>query len=341
MNTALDLRAKTTTRSRLIEGLRKSLGTTVAELLADDSVVEIMANPDGSLWLDRLGTKSEPGGRVCVGSMLPQQVESVIRFIATSMGQSATPENPMIAGTLPESGERFQGLLPPIVAQPTFTIRKRPRSIFALDDYVARGMLSDQGAATLRQALAERENILVAGGTGSGKTTLVNALLAEPAFATDRVVLIEDTRELQCSAKDCVPLLTKPTEPRVTMTDLLRHTLRLRPDRIVVGEVRGPEALALLKAWNTGHPGGVGTIHANSAEDALYRLEDLIAEASATVPHRAIASAINLIVFIERVPGAVGRRVSQMVRVEGYAEGVYRLVEGAVLTNGAAGESPG
>jgi type IV secretion system protein VirB11 len=190
-------------------------------------------------------------------------------------------------------------------------------------------MLSDHGAATLRRAIEDRKNILVAGGTGSGKTTLVNALLAEPAFAKDRVVIIEDTRELQCSAKDCVPLLTKTTEPRVTMTDLLRHTLRLRPDRIVVGEVRGPEALALLKAWNTGHPGGVGTIHANSAEDALYRIEDLIAEASTTVPHRAIASAINLIVFIERVHGAVGRRVSQIVRVSGYEQGRYLLNDAA------------
>lgn len=336
----IDLPHKTTTRSRLIEGLRKSLGDKVAELLADDRVVEIMANPDGSLWLDRLGTMDEPGGRICVGRMLPQQAESVIRFIATSMAQSATPDHPMVAGTLPHSGERFQGLLPPIVAQPTFTIRKRPKSIFTLDDYVTRGMLSEQGADQLREAIAARKNILVAGGTGSGKTTLVNALLAEPAFAEDRVVIIEDTRELQCSAKDCVPLLTKPTEPRVTMTDLLRHTLRLRPDRIVVGEVRGPEALALLKAWNTGHPGGVGTIHANSAEDALYRLEDLIAEASATIPHRAIASAINLIVFIERVPGPVGRRVSQMVAVEGHADGVYRLIDGAAFMECAAGGSP-
>jgi type IV secretion system protein TrbB len=323
----IDLPVRASTRSRLIEGLRKCLGTQIADLLADDRVVEIMANPDGTLWLDRVGSQHEQGGRCCVGTIPPQQVESVIRFIATSMGQTATSDNPSVAGTLPETGERFQGLLPPIVEKPTFTIRKRPKSIFTLDDYVARGVLTEQGAQVLRDAIADRKNILVAGGTGSGKTTLVNALLAEPAFANDRVVIIEDTRELQCSAKDCVPLLTKPTDPRVTMTDLLRHTLRLRPDRIVIGEVRGPEALALLKAWNTGHPGGIGTIHANSAEDALYRLEDLIAEVSATIPHRAIASAINLIVYIERVIHPPGRSVTSLVRVDGITDAKYVIDE--------------
>jgi type IV secretion system protein VirB11 len=320
----IDLPARSSTRSRLIDGLRKSLGAQIADLLADDAVVEIMANPDGSLWLDRSGTHDRLGGRHHVGTLLPQQVESVIRFIATSMGQVATAETPVVAGTLPETGERFQGLLPPIVAQPTFTIRKRPKVIFTLDDYVGRGVLSEAWAKALREAVASRRNILVAGGTGSGKTTLVNALLAEPAFANDRVVIIEDTRELQCSARDCVPLLTKPTEPRVTMTDLLRHTLRLRPDRIVVGEVRGPEALALLKAWNTGHPGGIGTIHANGAEDALHRLEDLIAEATTSVPHRAIASAVSVVVYIERIANLPGRRIGEVVDVRGYDAGRYQ-----------------
>jgi type IV secretion system protein VirB11 len=158
----------------------------------------------------------------------------------------------------------------------------------------------------------------VAGGTGSGKTTLVNAILAEPPFKSDRIVLIEDTKELQCPADDKVELLTKNTEPRVTMTDLLRMTLRLRPDRIIIGEVRGPEALAMLKAWNTGHPGGVATIHANSATDALRRIEDLVGEASQVIPNRSIASAINLVIFIERISGTVGRRVSQLVQVAGF-----------------------
>ena len=190
---------------------------------------------------------------------------------------------------------------------------------------MASGVLSADGAKSIRHAIAQRQNILIAGGTGSGKTTLVNAILHEPEFQLQRVVLIEDTRELQCSAPDRVELLTKNTEPKVTMNDLLRMTLRLRPDRIVIGEVRGGEALAMLKAWNTGHPGGVATIHANNAEDALYRLEDLIGEVSQTVLRRSIASAINLVVFIERIGLAPGRVVSEILRVVDFSEGKYML----------------
>jgi type IV secretion system protein VirB11 len=180
-------------------------------------------------------------------------------------------------------------------------------------------------AALLRRAAVERQNLLIAGGTGSGKTTLANAILAEPAFSADRVVLIEDTAELQCAAPDRVEMLTKRTDPAVTMTDLVRDTLRLRPDRIIIGEVRDGSALDLLKAWNTGHPGGLATIHANSAAEALTRLEDLIGEVTQRVPYRAIAQAINLVVFIERT--ATGRRVRTVARVTGRDEHGYRLEE--------------
>ncbi len=209
------------------------------------------------------------------------------------------------------------GPLPPLAERPVFTIRKRASVVFTRDDYVAKGILTAEGAAIIRDAVVERRNILVAGGTGSGKTTLVNAILAEPAFKSDRIVIIENTKELQCPAEDKVELLTKSTEPRVTMTELLRMTLRLRPDRIIIGEVRGGEALAMLKAWNTGHPGGVATIHANSAGDALRRVEDLVGESSHTIPRRSIASAINLIMHIERIHDAPGRRVSRIAEVTG------------------------
>jgi len=290
------------------ESLNHALGPLIAGALARPDVVEIMANPDGGLWVDIIGH-----GRQRLGSIASSSAETVIRLLAAHAGENANPESPAIAGILPATGERFQGLLPPLVDRPTFTIRKRPTRIFTLDDYVASGVLPEQGAQAIRSAIAQRKNILVAGGTGSGKTTLVNAILHEPGFQQQRVVLIEDTRELQCSAPDRVELLTKNTDPKVTMNDLLRMTLRLRPDRIVVGEVRGGEALALLKAWNTGHPGGVATIHANSAEDALYRLEDLIGEVTQIIPHRAIASAINLVVFIERIPAVPGRKVTRIL----------------------------
>jgi type IV secretion system protein VirB11 len=285
----------------------------IADALAQPDVVEIMANPDGTLWVDRAGV-----GRAKVGRIEQSAAETTIRLLASHMGETVTPDRPAVAGVLPRSGERFQGLLPPLAERPVFTIRKRASIVFTLDDYVAKGILPTAGAEVIRRAVADRKNILVAGGTGSGKTTMVNAILAEPPFKSDRIVLIEDTKELQCPAEDKVELLTKNTEPRVTMTDLLRMTLRLRPDRIIIGEVRGPEALAMLKAWNTGHPGGVATIHANSATDALRRIEDLVGEASHVIPNRSIASAINLVIFIERVSGSVGRIVRHIVQIDGF-----------------------
>ena len=300
-------------RLRHAESLYHALGPSVADALARPDVVEVMANPDGCLWVDRAGV-----GRERVGRIEPAAAETTIRLLASHMGETVTPDRPAVAGVLPRSGERFQGVLPPLADRPVFTIRKRAAIVYTLDDYVAGGILHADHAAVIRRAVADRKNILVAGGTGSGKTTLVNAILAEPAFRHERVVILEDTKELQCPAEDRVELLTKSTDPPVTMTDLLRMTLRLRPDRIIVGEVRGPEALAMLKAWNTGHPGGVATLHANSAPDALRRIEDLVGEASQVIPRRSIASAVNLIAFIERTPEPPGRRVSAVVDVLGF-----------------------
>jgi type IV secretion system protein VirB11 len=302
------------------ESLYHALGPLIADALAQPDVVEIMANPDGTLWVDRAGV-----GREKVGRIEQSAAETTIRLLASHMGETVTPDRPAVAGVLPRSGERFQGLLPPLAERPVFTIRKRASIVFTLDDYVAKGILSAAGADVIRHAVVERMNILVAGGTGSGKTTMVNAILAEPPFKSDRIVLIEDTKELQCPAEDKVELLTKNTEPRVTMTDLLRMTLRLRPDRIIIGEVRGPEALAMLKAWNTGHPGGVATIHANSAADSLRRIEDLVGEASQVIPRRSIASAINLVLFIQRTIKGPGRHVSAVSKVTGFDDGGYQL----------------
>lgn len=310
-------------RHRQAEGLYHALGPLVTEALDRPDVVEVMANPDGNLWVDRAGV-----GREKVGRIEPAAAETTIRLLASHMGETVNADRPAVAGILPRSGERFQGVLPPLAERPVFTIRKRATIVFTLDDYVERCILSVEGAAILRKAVIERKNILVAGGTGSGKTTLVNAILAEPAFTHDRVVIIEDTKELQCPAEDKVELLTKSSEPRVTMTDLLRMTLRLRPDRIIIGEVRGGEALAMLKAWNTGHPGGVATVHANSAADALQRIEDLVGEASAIIPRRSIASAINVIAFIERIGQAPGRKVSAIATVTGMLSDSYTVVYG-------------
>jgi len=311
-----------TVHRRHQESLYHALGPLIADALVRADVVEIMANPDGSLWVDRAGV-----GRETIGRIDSSAAETTIRLLASHMGETVTPDRPAVAGVLPRSGERFQGLLPPLTERPVFTIRKRASIVFTLKDYVAKGILSCDGADLIRRAVAERNNVLVAGGTGSGKTTLVNAILAEPALRSDRIVIIEDTKELQCPAQDKVELLTKNTEPCVTMTDLLRITLRLRPDRIIVGEVRGPEALAMLKAWNTGHPGGVATLHANSAADALRRIEDLVGEASQVVPRRSIASAINLIVFIERIGRPPGRSIRQILKIRGFDGKEYDFVD--------------
>jgi type IV secretion system protein VirB11 len=297
--------------------LRTAMGPTIAEALADADVVEVMANPDGSVWIDRLGEgRSNTNVRIH-----PSEVERIIRLVAGHIRAEAHEKNPIISAELP-SGERFEGVLPPVSTQPCFAIRKPAVKIYTLSDYVRDGIMVPIQADALRKSVKKRRNIVVAGGTSSGKTTLANALLAEIADRDERVVLIEDTRELQCAAKDCVALRTRPGV--VSLADLVRSTLRLRPDRIIVGEVRGGEALDMLKAWNTGHPGGIATVHANSALSALYRIEQLVQENVAVVPRRLIANAINLIVFISGRGSS--RRIETIAEVTGLdANGDYAV----------------
>lgn len=308
---------------RKLEALRHALGPDLLAALTDPQVVEILANPDGRLILDRIGA-----GRADTGRRLePEARERVIRLVADYVGDPVTRENPRLAGVLPATGERFQGFLPPVTAAPAFSIRKRPAVIWTLDDYVRDRVMTETQAAILRDAVGARRNLLISGGTGSGKTTLANALLAEPAFAGDRVFLIEDTPELQCSAWDMVATLTRRHPVVIGVVDLVRDALRMRPDRIVVGEMReGSAALETLKAWNTGHPGGLSTIHANSAIETLARLEDLTLELGAEPPRRTIAQAVDVIVHIRRTQG--GRRVEQILNVSIGRDGGYEIRSG-------------
>lgn len=269
-----------------------AMGPIIGAALDDKSVIEIMANPDGSLWLDKHGQ-----GRIRAGDLLPADAERIIRLIASHIRIECNEASPIVSAELPQSGERFEGILPPIVTSPCFSIRKPAGIIYTLADYVEAGIMSALEAKYLSLAVAEKKNIVVVGGTSSGKTTLTNALLNELIELNERVVIIEDTRELHCPVPDLVSLRTKPNI--AAMSDLVRSTMRLRPDRIIVGEVRGAEALDMLKAWNTGHPGGVATLHANGTHGALYRLEQLIQEAVITVPRRLIANTIDIIVFIK------------------------------------------
>jgi len=315
--------AETNLRKRAM--LRTAMGPAIEAALGDPRVIEIMVNPDGVLRIDVLGE-----GRVDTQVRIaPDQVERIIRLVASHVRSEVHGDRPIVSAELPAhgegAGERFEGILPPVATAPCFAIRKPAARIHSLGDYVADGIMSRDVAELLRQAVLHRANILVAGGTSSGKTTLANALLNEMAEIDERVVIIEDTRELQCPAADTVALRTRAGH--VTIGDLVRSTLRLRPDRIIVGEVRGPEALDMLKAWNTGHPGGIATVHANGAAAALHRLESLVQEAVVTVPRRLIAEAIDLVVFISG--RGLARRVAAVVQLDGLdgASGEYRLTD--------------
>jgi type IV secretion system protein VirB11 len=292
--------------------LRTALGQAIAAFLEDATVVEVMLNPDGRLWIDRLAGGLEDTGRY----MSAADGERIVRLVAHHVGAEVHAGAPRVSAELPETGERFEGLLPPVVAAPAFAIRKPAVAVFTLDDYAAAGIMTENQAAALRGAIADRRNILVAGGTSTGKTTLTNALLAEVAKTDDRVVLIEDTRELQCAAPNLVALRTK--DGVATLSELVRSSLRLRPDRIPIGEVRGPEALDLLKAWGTGHPGGIGTIHAGTALGALRRLEQLIQEAVVTVPRAMIAETINVIAVL--AGRGAKRRLVDLATVRGLSD---------------------
>lgn len=305
--------------------LQSAMGPDIAAALADPLTQEVMVNPDGRLRIDRLGEGCSDTGITIASS----QSERIIRLVASHIRAEVTRESPIVSAELPPhgdalAGERFEGLLPPVSTAPCFAIRKPATRTYTLTNYVADGMMSAAQANLLRQSVAVRDTILIAGGTSSGKTTLANALLAEMASTNERIIIIEDTRELQCAAPDSVALRTKAG--LVSMADLVRSTLRLRPDRIIVGEVRGHEALDMLKAWNTGHPGGIATVHANSAAAALTRLEQLIQESVATVPRALIAEAIDTIIFISGRGSE--RRIASVAQLSGLnAAGGYDLHE--------------
>ena len=315
--------------SRGARMLRTALGPAIAGWLEEPTIVEVMLNPDGRLWIDRLA-----GGLADTGERLSAaDGERIVRLVAHHVGAEVHAASPRVSAELPGTGERFEGLIPPVVAAPAFAIRKPAVAIFTLRDYASTGIMTSEQAEILRFAVMPRRNVLVAGGTSTGKTTLVNALLAEVANASDRVVLIGDTRQLQCKAPNLVALRTKGGV--ASLSDLVRSSLRLWPDRIPIGEVRGSEALDLLKAWGTGYPGGIGTIHAGSAIGALRRLEQLIQEAVVTVPRALIAETIDLIAVLAGRGGE--RRLVELAAVEGLgADGDYVLT--AAVDRASEGE---
>lgn len=301
---------------RLIRKLQEALGDQLCVALDDATVVEIMLNPDGKLFIERLGHGVAPAGEMNAAT-----AEIVIGSVAHALQSEADDDRPIISGELPIGGHRFEGLLPPVVSAPTFTIRRRASRLIPLDDYVSAKVMTQDQASVIRSAIASRLNIVISGGTGSGKTTLANAVIAEIVATApdDRLLILEDTAEIQCAAENVVALHTSDT---IDMGQLLKSTMRLRPDRIIVGEVRDGAALTLLKAWNTGHPGGVTTIHSNTAMSALRRLEQLTAEVSQQSMREVIGEAVDLVVSIERTPK--GRKVRDVIHVERFAGNQYQ-----------------
>jgi type IV secretion system protein VirB11 len=303
--------------ARAIAKLTRDLGPQLIAALRDPKTVEIMANADGAVWLERLG---EPMQRLC--ELRAAQRQAIIETVAGIHDREVNRSTPLIEAELPLDKSRFAGQLPPVVTSPTFCIRKRAIQLFTLEQYCAGGIMSDSHRAAILAAIASRKNILVVGGTGSGKTTLVNGIIHEMVLRSQqqRICIIEDTGEIQCVAENCIQF---HTTIHVDMTQLLKTALRVRPDRILVGEVRGPEALDLLMAWNTDHPGGAATLHANNAAASLDRLMMLVSM-NPRAPReieRVIAEAVNLVVYISRTRD--GRRVQEVLQVSGFENGRY------------------
>ena len=300
------------THERNLSKLRKDFGEVFLAALADSETVEIVLNSDGSLWHERLG---EPLKKI--GTMSASSADAAIRTLASYHHTTVTRENPSIECELPLDGSRFAGQIPPLVSSPVFAVRKRASRVFTLEQYVEAGIITPEQKEFLCEAVKNHRNVLITGSTGSGKSTLLNGIIHEltDQFPNERLVIIEDTAEIQCSAKDYVQYHTSPER---SMTQLVRMSLRMRPDRILVGEVRGPEALDLLMSWNTGHEGGIATLHANNSAAGLTRLSTLVSMHS-DAPRdidSLIGEAVDVVVHIART--AKGRVVKEILEVFGF-----------------------
>ena len=297
--------------------LERDLGPVIMGALADPKTVEIMLNADGKLWQERLGEKMQQ-----IGTLSASRSESIIKTLAGFHGKEINKGRPLLECELPIDGSRFAGQFPPIVPAPTFAIRKKAIAIFTLAQYLAAGIMTPAQLLVIEAAVKKHRNILVTGSTGSGKTTLVNAIINHMVVIdpSERIVIIEDTGEIQCAADNFVQYHTTLD---ISMTLLLRTSLRMRPDRLLVGEVRGPEALDLLMAWNTGHEGGAATLHANHARAGLVRMAQLISMHPDAPKHiePLISEAVQLVIHIARTQD--GRRVEEIVEIQGYENGHY------------------
>ena len=302
-------------RIPLLVGMIGMLPPLAFDALFDESTVELMLNPDGEIWVDKLGEGMSP---VCY--MSDQFAWEFVRKAAGILDRVINHESPILNGCLPLDDSRIAILIPPVVAAPCFAIRKRALRIFSLDDYVESGILSPIHCHVIRDAVWERKNLLVIGGCGTGKTTFANAVLREITEAEpfSRQLIIEDTPELQSTARNKVNM----TVSQFTgIVDLVKESLRFRPDRIIVGEVRGGDAWELLQVWNVGHPGGVATLHANDCASGLTRLKDLASMNPYAPPHvesnisLGVDLLVNIVKYVDELDGEERRRVAKVAEV--------------------------
>jgi type IV secretion system protein VirB11 len=304
----------------LRDTLLRLLGPAVEEALADPAVTEVYTvEGDPRIWLDR----RDRGRHPTEIRLHPSRVEMFLNAVATASGVDFGPGQPLLSAELPDQLGRLQGFLPPVSTQPLLVLRKPAPEVLPLSDLEQAGFVPSAVARSLRLGLVEHQTVLVVGGTGTGKTTFLNSLLAELATLCpdERVAVLEDTPELACAAPDRIFLRTGPG---IDLYRLLDVVLRASPHRIVVGEVRDRSALAMLDAWNTGHPGGLATLHANTCQDALLRLATLVQRANVPPQNELIAATVGLVVRLAGT-GSRTRRVVELARLRGYDSAARRF----------------
>ena len=308
----------------------------IEPLLLDDSVSEIMGNPDATWWYERDGIV-RPDTSIQFDS---NRLRTGLEVIANHLGKRLDEDNPLLNAQLPD-GSRIAAVIPPVVRPaPALTIRKFTSRRFTVDDLIARGTLSASLAEFLSDQIRTGKTVLISGGTGTGKTTLLN-VLAQAIPDEERIVVIEDTAELRIQKPNvmAVECQTDTFKARISFDDLLKSALRWRPDRIILGEVRGTEARTLLDSFNTGHAGSLATIHANSAEKALHRFANLVmrshAQSTFSDTEAEIGEAVDFVVHIERKPGS--RVVREVLAIQGYDRDAKQfMIEPALVVDYAA-----
>lgn len=309
----MELNLKGIASERLLKNLEHNCGDLILSALHNAEIVEIMLNPDGKLWIEEYGKEQEYIGEISI-----EQSKLILSLVASALDLTVTAQSPVVEGSFPLDGSRFEGTYPPIVIAPSFTIRKKANKIISLGEYLQAGTITREVIPIIQNAITQRKNIMVVGGTSSGKTTFVNAIINElyDLCPNDRLIILEDTKELQSKSPNTVFFLTSELA-QIGMRTLTKICMRYAPKRILVGEVRDGSALELLKLWNTGHPGGIGTFHADGAEEALERLEELVEEAGNGEKRRLIGRAVDLIVFMEKNK-ANQRQLSTIINVDKY-----------------------